>query len=94
MLPNTLHIYLLAHRHEAAVGTAEAGAAVTDGVVGDRELTEVVANHISLDLNQVEDLAVVDSDLSTNHLGDDDHVAEVSLDGLGLLESLALCRDR
>ncbi len=64
---------------------------MTNGVVSDGELAEVVADHISLDLDQVEDLAVVHSDLSTDHLGDDDHVAEVGLDGLGLLEGLALC---
>lgn len=37
----------------------------------------------------VEDLSVVDSDDGSDHLGEDDHVTEVSLDGSGLLEDSA-----
>ena len=31
------------------------------GLVGDGELTQVVANHLGLDFNLVEDLAIVDT---------------------------------
>ena len=38
-----------------------------------------------LDLDLVESLAVVHTNDAANHLGDDDHVAKVSLDDLRLL---------
>lgn len=44
-----------------------------------------MANHFRLDLHLVELLARVDADDASNHLGDDNHVTEVSLDGVGLL---------
>lgn len=45
---------------------------------------------INLNLDLVEDLAVVDSDNSSNHFRDDDHITKMSLDASGLLVSLAL----
>lgn len=53
--------------------------------VGNSELTKVVTNHLGLDLDLVEGLTVVDTKNRANHLGDNDHVTEVSLDGSGLL---------
>ena len=58
---------------------------VLDGLVRDGELSKVVASHLRLDLNGVEDLAVVNTNDRANHLGDDDHVTEVGLDDCGLL---------
>lgn len=49
-----------------------------------------MANHLRLDLNLVELLAGVDTDDGADHLGDDDHVTEVSLDEIGLLVGLGL----
>ena len=49
-----------------------------------------MSGHLGLDLDGVEDLSVVDSDDGTDHLGDDDHVSQVGLDGRGLLVDLAL----
>jgi hypothetical protein len=49
-----------------------------------------VANHLRLDLHLVELLARVDANDAANHLGDDNHVTEVSLDGVGLLVGLGL----
>ena len=49
-----------------------------------------MANHLGLDLDLVELLAGVDADDGADHLGDDDHVAEVSLDKIGLLVGLGL----
>ena len=59
-------------------------------VLCDRELAKVVANHLRLDLHLVELLAGVDADDAADHLGDDDHVAEVRLDEVGLLVGLGL----
>jgi hypothetical protein len=49
-----------------------------------------VANHFGLDLHLVELLARVDADDAADHLGDDNHVAEMGLDGVGLLIGLGL----
>jgi hypothetical protein len=49
-----------------------------------------VTNHLGLDLDLVELLARVDTNDAANHLGDDNHVTEVSLDGVGLLVGLGL----
>ncbi len=49
-----------------------------------------MANHLGLDLNLVELLAGVDTNDAANHLGDDNHVTEVSLDDVGLLVGLGL----
>lgn len=54
-------------------------------VVGDGELTEVTADHLSLDLNGAENLTVVDTNDGTNHLWNNDHVSEVGLDNSWLL---------
>lgn len=52
-----------------------------------------MANHLGLDLDLVELLAAVYTDNAADHLGDDNHVAEVGLDERGLLvgESGGLC---
>ena len=59
-------------------------------VLCDRELAKVVANHLRLDLHLVELLAGVDADDAADHLGHDNHVAEVRLDEVGLLVGLGL----
>jgi len=60
---------------------------VVNGGVSKRELTKIVTNHLRLDLNSVENLAVVDADDRADHLGGDDLVAAVGLD-LGRLLTL------
>lgn len=67
------------------MGGTNTRATVLDGLVGDGELAQVVSDHLRLDFNLVEGLAVVDTNVGTNHLGDDDHVTQVGLDDLGLL---------
>jgi len=59
-------------------------------VLRDGELSEVVANHLRLDLDLVEFLARVNADDASNHLGDDNHITEVGLDEVGLLVGLGL----
>lgn len=49
-----------------------------------------MADHLGLDLDLVELLAGVDTNDGADHLGDDDHVTEVSLDEVGLLVGLGL----
>merc|ERR1712100_706102 len=69
--------------HEAGrLGGTNTGGTVLHRLVGNGELTEVVSHHIGLNLNLVENLAVVHS-----HHGSD-HVAKVSLDALWLLAIL------
>ena len=67
------------------MGGTDTGPSVLDGLVGDGELAKVVTDHLGLDLDLVEGLAVVDADDGAGHLGDDDHVPEVGLDHVGLL---------
>lgn len=111
---------LLERDETRRVGSSDTGATVLDRLVWDGELSEVVSDHLRLDLSLnkdneaysanecnkfcfvilhftrtkletylVEDLSVVDSDDGSDHLGEDDHVTEVSLDASGLLEDSA-----
>lgn len=50
-----------------------------------REFTEVVTGHLRLDFHGGERLSVVDTTDGSDHLGDDDHVSQVGLDGGRLL---------
>lgn len=61
------------------------GTTVLNRLVTARELGEVVARHLRLDLDRVEHLSVVDTDNRADHLWDDDHVTEVGLYDGGLL---------
>jgi len=74
---------------------------VTDRLVGDGEFTEVVTGHLWLNLDGGERLSVlvisidqrketlggtyVNTTDGSNHLGNNDHVSQVSLDHGGLL---------
>ena len=58
---------------------------VTSGLVGHGVLTEVVANHVGLDFDGVPVLSGVDLSDRPDHVWHDDAVAEMGLDGLGLL---------
>ena len=76
------------------VGGTDTGPTVLDRLVGDGKLCKIVANHLRLDLNLVEGLAIVDTDNASNHLRNNDHVAQRSPDRLRLLTSrcfLFLC---
>ena len=72
------------------VGSTDTGPSVLDGLVADGKLSKVVPNHLRLDLNLVEGLAIVDTDDATNHLRHNDHVAEVGPDGLWLFTSRSI----
>lgn len=70
---------------EPGGGGTETGTTVSDGLVGDGELSEVVSSHLGLDLDGGERLSVVNTTDGTDHLGDNDHVSQVGLDGGRLL---------
>ena len=56
--------------------------------VGDRELAQIVAEHFGLHFDSRERLAIVDANDAADHVGNNDHVAQVSLDDGGLRASL------
>lgn len=56
-----------------------------DRFVTDGELSKIMANHLGLDLNLIEGLAIVDSNNAPNHFRYNDHVAKVSPNWLRLL---------
>lgn len=62
------------------------GSTVLDWLVGQAELAQVVTDHLSLDFNLIEGLAVVHTDHAADHLGDDDGVTQVGLDHSWLLK--------
>jgi hypothetical protein len=70
--------------------TCSQGKILQVNVLRDGEFSEVVANHLWLDLDLVELLSRVDTDNRADHLGDDDHVTEMSLDEVWLLVWLGL----
>jgi len=78
-------MFLLEGDESGRMRCTNTGTTMSDGFVGDRKLSQVVACHLRLDFNAVEDLAVVDPNHAANHLGDNDHVPQMSLDGRGLL---------
>ena len=63
----------------------DTGSTVLDWLVCQREVSQVESDHFWLDFNLVEGLAVVDTDDGADHLWNDDHVAQVSLDNRWLL---------
>jgi len=76
---------LLERDESGGVSGTDTGATVLHGLVSDGEFTEVVANHLGLDFNLVKGLSLVDTDDAADHLGHDDHITQMSLDGVGLL---------
>ena len=49
-----------------------------------------MSHHLRLNLNLVELLSRVNTNDATNHLGDNNHVSQMSLDEVGLLVGLSL----
>lgn len=67
------------------VGSTNTRPSVLDRLVTDGELSKIMANHLGLDLNLIEGLAIVDSNNAPNHFRYNDHVAKVSSNWLRLL---------
>jgi len=72
------------------VGSTDTRATVFDRFVGDREFSQVVSNHFRLNFDLVKILSRVDTNDRSDHLRDNDHVAKMSLDKVGLLVRLGL----
>ena len=53
-------------------------------LIRDGELGQVMSNHVGLHLDLIEGLSIVYTDNAANHFRDDDHVAEMGADRLGL----------
>jgi len=80
-------VHLLERYEPRGVSSADTRSTVLHRLVGDGELSKVVSNHLGLDFDLVEGLAVVDSHNASNHLWHNDHVPEVSLDHGGFFQS-------
>ena len=50
---------------------------MANGFVRQRELTEVMSDHLWFDFNLVEGFTVVNTDDASDHVGKDDHVSEM-----------------
>merc|ERR1711975_204543 len=85
MEPKTKPKYLLQRHKTGRLSGTNTSGTMLDRLVGDGEFAKVVSDHVSLDLHLVEHLAIVHTNNRSNHLGENDHVAQVSLDALGLL---------
>jgi len=80
-----VRVCLLKGDEPGRVGGTNTWATVLAGLVRNRKLSKVVSNHVRLNLNLVEGLTVVNAHNVANHLGDDEHAAKVSTNGVGLL---------
>ena len=67
------------------VGSTNTRPTVLNRLVRDGELSQVVTNHLRLDLDLVEGLPVVHTNDASNHLWDNDHVPQVGSHWLWLL---------
>lgn len=63
------------------LGSSDTWPSVSGGLVGDGELTEISTHHIELDFDWDEALSVVDGHNVSDHLGHDNSITQVSLDG-------------
>lgn len=61
-----------------------------ENILRDREFSQVVSNHLRLNLNLVKLLSRVDTDNATNHLRNNNHISQMSLDKIRLLIWLGL----
>lgn len=91
---------LLQRDESRAVGGTNTRATVLDWLVGNGEFAQVVSNHFglgksatkhnsltNLDFDTVENLAVIYTDNTANHLRNNDHVSAVCLNHRRLLSS-------
>ena len=71
-------------------GSSHSDFTMLDWLVGQREFSQIVPDHVSLNFNRVPVFPSVDVNNGSNHLRKNNAVSEVSLDGLGLLSVWAL----
>jgi len=70
---------LLKRNKPGRVSCTNTGTTMLHRFVRYGELRKVMADHFGLEFNGIEDLAVIDTDDTSNHFGDDNHVSQVSL---------------
>ena len=68
-----------------SLGGTDTGLSVSSVLVSERELTQISADHVELDFNNVEGLSVVDSNEAADHFGHDDGIPKMSFNGDWLL---------
>ena len=68
-----------------SLGGTNTGLSVSSVLVGERELSQISADHVELDFNDVECLSVVHSHKAADHFGHDDGISQVGLHGNWLL---------
>ena len=78
-ITNASHSSLLQRNELRRVSSTNTRTVVLHRLVRQRELTQIVTDHLSLDFNVVEVATVVHTNNRTNHLGNHDHVTQVSL---------------
>eukprot|EP00967_Tisochrysis_lutea_P027869 scaffold32377_cov34-Tisochrysis_lutea.AAC.6 len=82
--------HLLERNELGRGGSTNTGPSVAHRLIRHGELAKVHADHVSLDLNRGEHLALVDTNDGPNHLGDDDHVAQMRLHNVRLVVRAAV----
>ena len=87
---STSALHLLEGDESGGVGGADTGAAMSDRSVGNGEFTKVVTHHLGFDINVIEHLTIVHRHLRVDHLGDNKHVAKMSLDHSRLVKNTTL----
>lgn len=60
----------------------DTGTTMTNGLVGDREFSEIMTDHLGFDLDLVKCLPIVNTHHCADHFGHDDHVSKMGLDYL------------
>ncbi len=66
------------------------GLTVLGWLVGDWEFTQISANHVEFDLDVVKCFSVIDGNIVSNHLWEDDCITEVSFNWSRLLSRLCV----
>ncbi len=69
---------------------SDTGLTVLAWLVGQRELSQIPANHVELDFHIVKGFSIVDGHIIANHFREDDGITEVSLDRGGLFSQLSV----
>ena len=74
------HTNFLLQRNELRrVSSTDTRAVMLHRTVGEREFTQIVTNHLSLDFNIVEITTIVNTNNTSNHFRNNDHVTKMSL---------------
>ena len=77
--------FLLQRNELRTVSRTNTRAVMLHRSISKRELAQVVTNHLSLNLNVVEVVTIVHTNNTSNHLGNNNHVTQMSLHRLRTL---------